>query len=94
MKDFFNFSETIKTASDAALRKAKTKFDEIDEITEYNQQKVLSAFINNRVSETDFAGSTGYGYGDAGRDKLDRIYADIFGAVFQIDDGIQHGLGA
>ena len=80
MKDFFNFSERIKTASDAALKKAKTKFDEIDEIAEYNQQKVLSAFINNRVSETDFAGSTGYGYGDAGRDKLDRIYADIFGA--------------
>ena len=80
MKDFFNFSEKIKTASDAALKKAKTKFDEIDEITEYNQQKVLSAFINNRVSETDFAGSTGYGYGDTGREKLDRIYADIFGA--------------
>ncbi len=80
MKDFFNFSEKIKTASDAALKKAKTKFDEIDEITEYNQQKVLSAFINNRVSETDFAGSTGYGYGDTGREKLDRIYADIFSA--------------
>lgn len=80
MKEFFNFSEKIKTASDAALKKAKTKFDEIDEITEYNQQKVLSAFINNRVSETDFAGSTGYGYGDTGREKLDRIYADIFGA--------------
>lgn len=80
MKNFFNFSEKIKAASYAALEKAKTKFDEIDEITEYNQQKVLSAFINNRVSETDFAGSTGYGYGDAGREKLDRIYADIFGA--------------
>ena len=80
MKDFFNFSEKIKTASDAALKKAKIKFDEIDAIAEYNQQKVLSAFINNRVSETDFAGSTGYGYGDTGREKLDRIYADIFGA--------------
>ena len=80
MKEFFNISEKIKIASDAALEKAKKKFAEIEDITEYNQQKVLSAFIENRVSETDFAGSTGYGYGDTGRDKLDRIYADVFGA--------------
>lgn len=80
LKRFFDISERIKTASDAALEKAKAKFGEIDDITEYNQQKVLSAFIENRVSETDFAGSTGYGYGDTGREKLDRIYADIFGA--------------
>lgn len=80
LKRFFDISERIKIASDAALEKAKSKFNEIDEITEYNQQKVLSAFIKNRVSETDFAGSTGYGYGDSGREKLDRIYADIFGA--------------
>lgn len=79
-KSFFEISEKIKTASTAALEKAKKKFDEIDKITEYNQQKVLAAFINNRVSEADFAGSTGYGYGDTGREKLDRIYADIFGA--------------
>ncbi len=80
MKEYFNISENIRAASDAALEKAKKKFGEIEEITEYNQQKVLSAFIENRVSETDFAGSTGYGYGDTGRDKLDRIYADVFGA--------------
>ena len=80
IKNFFEISERIKTASDAALKKASAKLSEIEEITEYNQQKVLSAFINNRVSEADFAGSTGYGYGDSGRDKLDRIYAEIFGA--------------
>ncbi|MBQ7837554.1 MAG: aminotransferase class V-fold PLP-dependent enzyme [Clostridia bacterium] len=79
-KNFFDISERIKIASDAALKKAVVKLDEIEEITEYNQQKVLAAFINNRVSEADFAGSTGYGYGDSGRDKLDRIYAEIFGA--------------
>ena len=83
-KNFFEISERIKIASDAALEKAAAKLDEIEEITEYNQQKVLAAFINNRVSEADFAGSTGYGYGDSGRDKLDRIYAEIFGA----DDAI------
>lgn len=79
-KTFFEISDKIKAASAAALEKAKEKFDEIEEITEYNQQKVLASFIKNRVSESDFAGSTGYGYGDSGRDKLDRIYADIFGA--------------
>ena len=79
-KNFFEISERIKIASDAALEKAAAKLDEIEEITEYNQQKVLAAFINNRVSEADFAGSTGYGYGASGRDKLDRIYAEIFGA--------------
>lgn len=78
--NFFNFSEKIQNASTRALRKASAMFDEIEEITEYNQQKVLNAFIKNRVAETDFAGSTGYGYGDTGREKLDKIYAEIFGA--------------
>ena len=79
-KDFFEFSDKILSASDAAMKKAALKFAEIDEITEYNQQKVLAAFIHNRVSEADFAGSTGYGYGDRGREKLDSIYAEAFGA--------------
>ena len=79
-KTFFEFSDKITEASAAALAKAKEKFGEIEEITEYNQQKVLRAFIDSRVSEADFAGSTGYGYGDTGREKLDRIYADVFGA--------------
>ena len=52
MKNFFNFDERINAASKAALAKAKTKFDEIDSVAEYNQQKVLSAFINNRVQRT------------------------------------------
>ncbi len=80
MKNFFEISEKVQIASNSALEKAREKFAEIEDITEYNQQKVLAAFINNRVSEADFAGSTGYGYGDTGREKLDRIYADIFGA--------------
>ena len=79
-KEFFSFDERIKEASAKALAKAGKMFDEIEEITEYNQQKVLSAFINNNVCEADFSGTTGYGYGDRGREKLDRIYADAFGA--------------
>ncbi|MBR2867533.1 MAG: methionine gamma-lyase family protein [Clostridia bacterium] len=79
-KEFFIFDDRIKKASEKALAKARKMFDEIEEITEYNQQKVLSAFINNNVCEADFSGTTGYGYGDRGREKLDRIYADAFGA--------------
>lgn len=78
--NFFNFDDKIIAAAKAATEKASAKFAETDEIAEYNQQKVLAAFINNRVSEADFSGSTGYGYGDRGRDKLDAIYAEAFGA--------------
>ncbi len=55
-------------------------FERIDETAEYNTQKVLAAFQRHRVSDTYFSGTTGYGYDDLGRDKLDEIYADIFGA--------------
>ena len=54
-------------------------FARIDAIAEENTQKVLSAFQKHRVAESFFAGTTGYGYDDLGRDKLDEIYADIFG---------------
>ena len=54
-------------------------FARIDAIAEENTQKVLSAFQKHRVAESYFAGTTGYGYDDLGRDKLDEIYADIFG---------------
>ncbi len=77
---FFEISDRVKDVSATALKNAETVFGKIDEITEYNQQKVLSAFIRNRVDETDFNTSTGYGYGDKGREKLDVLTADIFGA--------------
>ena len=54
-------------------------FARIDAIAEENTQKVLSAFQKYRVAESYFAGTTGYGYDDLGRDKLDQIYAEIFG---------------
>ena len=77
---FFEISERVEYLSKQALGRAKPVFDRIDKLTEYNQQKVLSAFIRNRVDETDFNTSTGYGYGDKGREKLDGLTADIFGA--------------
>lgn len=63
-----------------AEKKAKDEMKQAEEIAEYNQLKVLQAFQKNKISETHFIGSTGYGYDDAGRETLDRLYADIFGA--------------
>lgn len=56
----------------------KERFAAIDKICEINQMKVLLAMQKNRLSEAHFAGSTGYGYTDEGRDTLEKIYADVF----------------
>lgn len=78
MSTYFNLSETVKTASEKALERAQKQFERIEKIGEHNQQKVLSAFIKNKVDETDFNTTTGYGYSDKGREKLDSLVADIF----------------
>lgn len=54
------------------------KFDKINDIKEYNQYKVINAMQESRLSSTDFNWTTGYGYGDIGRDKVERIYAHVF----------------
>lgn len=74
----FNIDDDIKKLSEKALELCKEQFEKIEEITEYNQQKVLKAFIDCKVSESHLVGSTGYGYGDRGRETLDKIYAQIF----------------
>lgn len=56
----------------------KKYLDKVDEVVYFNSQKVLNAFIKEEVSENDFNITTGYGYADNGRDKIERIYADIF----------------
>lgn len=55
-------------------------FAKIDETAEYNQMKVLAALQKNRISEAHLGGSTGYGYNDIGREGLEQVYADVFGA--------------
>lgn len=77
---FFNVHARLAAVSDRAEKAAEQAFAAIDRITEFNQQKVLSAYIRHRVSETHFNPTTGYGYGDQGRDALDEILADIMGA--------------
>ncbi len=56
------------------------QFRQIDEIAFINQKKVIEAFRKNKVSSNMFAGTTGYGYDDKGRDTLCQLYADVFGA--------------
>ena len=77
---YFKISDRIKILSEKAEKLIKPAFERINEITEYNQQKVLAAFIKNNVSESHFTATTGYGYGDRGRDTLDKVLADIMGA--------------
>ncbi|MBR6407580.1 MAG: methionine gamma-lyase family protein [Clostridia bacterium] len=76
----FDFSEKIISLADRAQKLLRPVFEKIDSVAEYNSQKVLRAFIDCRVAETHFAASTGYGYGDAGRDVLDAVFAKAVGA--------------
>ena len=69
--------EVIKFSRDI-LCELEERFKEIDDVAEYNQLKVLHAFQENRVNATCFAGTTGYGFDDVGRDTLEKVYATCF----------------
>ena len=55
----------------------KDEIDKVDLIESYYSNKVLKAFKDNNLSETDFYGTTGYGYNDVGRDKIDKIFSQV-----------------
>ncbi len=71
-------SQKVYEYGEKALDNLKERFAAIDKIAEYNQGKVIAAMQKNRVSAACFAGTTGYGYDDMGRDNLERVYADVF----------------
>lgn len=77
---FFDIDNRIIEASQKAMKLCKSKLDEINDVQEYNQQKMIKAFQEAGVRESHFSGSTGYGYDDFGRDALDRVYAYAFDA--------------
>ncbi|MBI6039619.1 methionine gamma-lyase family protein [Clostridium perfringens] len=80
LKKQYGFTdETIKLYNQAIID-VENEFKIYDEIREYNQLKVLKAFQEERISDSHFTNSTGYGYGDIGRDTLDLVYARIFNA--------------
>ena len=69
------FEELIKKVDKRIID--ERLFNELDEIESYYSKKILDSFKKNHVSETDFHGTTGYGYNDSGRDKIDAIFADV-----------------
>ena len=71
-------NKKVKEIITKAESELKEQFSIIDDICEYNSDKVLSAFQKNQVSEIHFNETTGYGYGDLGREVIEKIYADIF----------------
>ena len=80
MNPFFTIDPRLEKLSCDVRRELRDIFDRIDGVTEHNQQKMLSAFIRHGVSESHLIASTGYGYGDRGRETLDAIMADVMGA--------------
>lgn len=70
-KEVYEFGEQI-------LGGLKERFEQIDQLAEFNQLKVMEAFQTNKVSAECFEGSTGYGYDDLGRDTLEKVYATCF----------------
>lgn len=85
---FFEFSPKITAAAERAEDLCREPFAELDRLAEYNGQRVLKAFIDNRISDIHMKGTNGYGYGDDGRDKLDAVFAQILGAE---DALVRHG---
>ena len=69
----------VYAMAERVMPRVRGQFEKIDAVAEYNTRRVMEAFQDNRVSESCFAGTTGYGYDDLGRDTLDKIYAQIFG---------------
>ena len=74
------YSKHLQTIIEEVENQISPIHKEIDRMIEINQYRVLKSFQDHRVSDTYFTPSTGYGYGDIGRDELEKIYADVFGA--------------
>ena len=71
-------SDEVYSFGEKIIGLLKERFEGIDRVAEYNQCKVLNAMRKNKVDVACFAASTGYGYNDLGRDKIEKVYADAF----------------
>ena len=78
MFESFGIKKEVISLSNGVDELIKDEIEKVNEIASYNSLKVLSAFQNNRVSDVHFNSTTGYGYGDIGRDTIESIYAEIF----------------
>lgn len=73
------FDDDLMRRDKAAIEKCRPVFKDIEATATHNQWRVIQAFSKNRVGAQHLCGTTGYGYDDAGRDTLDRVFADIIG---------------
>ena len=80
MENTLDFDSELWELAAAVEAGARMRFDEIAMVAEQNTQRVLAAFRSERVSDSHFAGTSGYGYNDSGRETLDRVYARVFAA--------------
>ena len=78
MYNELGISEKIENLSNEVEEEIKEEFKKIDNISTYNSLKVLKAFKDNNISEMHFNSTTGYGYGDIGRDTIEKVYSQIF----------------
>lgn len=78
-EEYFNFHPKLLEIAQRSEEQVKKYWEEIDQIAHYNQIKVLRAFQEARIGDYHFAGSTGYAYGDLGREGLEEVYAKVFG---------------
>ncbi len=83
------FSNTLLTLANEAERALEPVFAEIDRTAFSNTRRVMDAFRKHRVSDAMFASTSGYGYDDRGREVLDEVWADIFGAEAAL---VRHGI--
>ncbi len=80
LKKNFEIDDKVIELAVQAEKDALQVFERIDEIKQLNQLKVIKAMQDNKLSDSHFNGTTGYGYDDRGRDVLDSVYANVFGA--------------
>lgn len=80
MSCYFNPEKRLESTAQKAEELVSDSFARIENTARCNSEKVLKAFIDNRVGDLHLKGTTGYGYGDDGRDKLDEVFAQVLGA--------------
>ncbi|MDK2562055.1 aminotransferase class V-fold PLP-dependent enzyme [Romboutsia sedimentorum] len=80
LKNFYGLDDETFELSEEVMKEIKPKFEEIKQIREYNQYKVLKAMQEAHLSDNHFNWTTGYGYNDLGREKIEEIYANVFNA--------------
>lgn len=76
----FGIKEDIINLSNEVEKEIRPIFEQIEKVSEQNSLKVLQAFCKNNISDMHFNSTTGYGYGDVGRDAIEKIFAEVLGA--------------